>query len=127
MRCIQEIGLAAAPFLKELRPIAQDSKNRLSVMATQAMICIGEEEAGTDIALADLQSSDVTRQFGGCEISAFLSKPDQINRVLPILRPLHRSRNGKIAGYASGAIQAITQEESVPWDAGIPYLGRDSQ
>jgi HEAT repeat protein len=126
MRCIQEIGLAAAPFLKDLQPIARDSEHPHSVAAVQAMICIGEEAAGAEIALADLQSNDGERQVRGCEISAFLSKPNPIARVLPVLRPLHRSCDSNVAVYAAGAIRAITREDSIPWDSGIPALGRDA-
>jgi HEAT repeat protein len=118
-----EIGPPAAPLLDELKKLAADRKHDLCAATTVALIRIGAEDDGAAVAVEDLQSADEERQERGCTIAAFLTKPEPVARVLPILRRLRRDKNDGVAAHAAGAIRALTGEEAIAWDTVYVPLG----
>ena len=123
IQCAREIGPAAAPLCDDLRKLAADRKHELFGLAVTALIRIGGQSSGADVALEDLESPDEDRQVQGCEIAAFIDEPGQVARVLPVLRRLQRSRDAHISGHAAGAIRAIAKEDAISWEGAIPRLG----
>ena len=83
----------------------------------------GDEAMGTDLALEDLRSDDEDRQVRGCEIAAFLSKQEHVDRVLPVLRRLLRSRGSETSAYAAGAIEALGGGNIFCWEGTAVPLG----